>query len=62
MEQNEQMKPKGKLLLVGFGPGDHDHLTFRAKEAIGEAEIIIGYRTYINLVKELIVGKQVIYT
>ncbi|MBI2119866.1 MAG: precorrin-3B C(17)-methyltransferase [Elusimicrobia bacterium] len=62
MEQNEQLKPKGKLLLVGFGPGDHDHLTFRAKEAIGEAEIIIGYRTYINLVKELIVGKQVIYT
>lgn len=62
MEQNEQLKTKGKLFLVGFGPGDHDHLTFRAKAAIGEAEIIIGYRTYINLVKELIVGKQVIYT
>lgn len=53
---------KGKLFLVGFGPGDHDHLTFRAKAAIGEAEVIIGYRTYINLVKELIDGKQVIYT
>lgn len=53
---------KGKLFLIGFGPGDHDHLTFRAKEAIGEAEIVIGYRTYVNLVKELIAGKQVIYT
>ncbi|GEM_PF-81085 len=53
---------KGKLFLVGFGPGDHDHLTYRAKAAIDEAAIVIGYRTYINLVKELIVGKQVIYT
>ena len=53
---------KGKLYLVGFGPGDHDHLTFRGKAAIGEAEVVIGYRTYILLVKELIEGKQVIYT
>ena len=56
------LKKKGKLFLIGFGPGDHDHLTFRAKEAIGEAEVVIGYRTYINLVKELTTGKQVIYT
>lgn len=53
---------KGKLYLIGFGPGDHDHLTFRGKAAIGEAEVVIGYRTYILLVKELIEGKQVIYT
>lgn len=53
---------KGKLFLVGFGPGDHDHLTHRAKSAIGEAEVVIGYRTYINLVKELTAGKLVIYT
>lgn len=53
---------KGKLFLVGFGPGNHDNITFRAKQAIDESEIIIGYRTYINLVKELINGKQVIYT
>ncbi len=56
------MNAKGKLFLVGFGPGDHDHLTYRAKAAIGEAEVVIGYRTYINLVKELTTGKQVIYT
>ncbi len=55
-------KPGGKLFLVGFGPGNHDHLTFRAKEAIGEAEVIIGYRTYVRLVRELIQGKEVHYT
>ncbi len=53
---------KGKLFLVGFGPGDHDHLTFRAKAAIDEADTVIGYRTYILLVKDLIQGKKIIYT
>lgn len=53
---------KGRLLLVGFGPGNHEHLTFRAKEAIEEAEVVIGYKTYIDLVKDLIGEKQVIYT
>lgn len=52
----------GKLLLVGFGPGDPLHLTLRAKTAISEAEVVIGYRTYINLVKDLIDGKEVIFT
>ena len=54
--------PGGKLFLVGFGPGNHDHLTFRAKQAIGEAEVVIGYRTYIRLVRELIEGKEIHYT
>src|SRR5487761_838228 len=52
----------GKLMLVGFGPGQHDHLTFRGRAAIEEAEVIIGYTTYIKLVKPLCEGKQVIYT
>jgi precorrin-2 C(20)-methyltransferase len=58
---NEESMP-GKLMLVGFGPGSHEHLTFRAREAIGEAEVVIGYTTYIKLVKSLCDGKQVIYT
>lgn len=54
--------PGGKLYLVGFGPGSRDHLTFRAKAAIDDARVIIGYRTYVMLVKELIKGKEVFYT
>lgn len=54
--------PGGKLYLVGFGPGSHDHLTFRARAAIDDAQVIIGYRTYVLLVKELIKGKEVFYT
>ena len=28
---------KGKILLVGFGPGAEEHMTVRALEAIKEA-------------------------
>jgi len=55
-------RPGGKLFLVGFGPGNHDHLTFRAREALREAEVIVGYRTYVRLVGDLIAGKEVHYT
>lgn len=50
---------KGKLFLVGFGPGADEHLTFRARDAIGEAEVVIGYNTYIKLIEDLLEGKEV---
>jgi len=50
----------GKILLVGFGPGDADQMTFRARAAIAEADVVIGYTTYIKLVRDLLDGKEVI--
>lgn len=50
----------GKILLVGFGPGAKEHMSLRALEAMTEADVIIGYSTYIKLVKDLIVGKEII--
>lgn len=49
----------GKLFIVGVGPGHHDHMTFRAKEAIEESDTIVGYETYVNLVEDLIKEKDV---
>lgn len=51
---------KGKIMLVGLGPGSHDHLTARARAAIAEADTVIGYVTYIRLVADLLEGKEVI--
>jgi precorrin-3B C17-methyltransferase / cobalt-factor III methyltransferase len=51
---------KGKILLVGFGPGAPEHMTYRARAAIAEADVVIGYSTYIKLVQELLEGKEVI--
>ncbi len=55
-----QNTPRGKIMLVGLGPGSHDYLTGRARAAIAEADTVIGYATYIRLVKELLDGKEVI--
>jgi precorrin-3B C17-methyltransferase len=50
----------GKILLVGFGPGAEEHMTYRAKSAIAESDVVIGYTTYIKLVKDLLDGKEVV--
>jgi len=49
----------GKLYIVGVGPGHHDHMTFRAKKVIEESDTIVGYETYVNIVQDLIDGKDV---
>ena len=49
----------GKLNIVGVGPGNNNHMTFRAKEVISESYTIVGYETYVNLVQDLIEGKTV---
>jgi precorrin-3B C17-methyltransferase len=56
------MGEQGKLLLVGFGPGATEHMTFRAREAIEEADVVVGYKTYINLVRHLCDGKLIIHS
>src|SRR5574338_1201151 len=49
----------GKLYIVGVGPGHNDHMTFRAKQVIEESDTIVGYETYVDLVADLIEGKDV---
>lgn len=42
------------LNVVGLGPGAADLMAPRAKRAIESAEIVIGYRTYLELVQDCI--------
>ena len=51
---------QGKILLVGFGPGAKQHMSIRALEAIKEADVVIGYSTYIKLVQDQLEGKEVV--
>lgn len=53
-------KNTGKISLVGIGPGSLDHLTPAARQAILDADTVIGYATYIKLVESLLAGKEVI--
>jgi precorrin-3B methylase len=53
---------KGKLLIIGFGPGSFQHITERAREAIQESDIIIGYKTYVELIEGLLTTQEIIST
>jgi len=60
IDSPETAQPAGKIMLVGIGPGSQAHMTARAREAIAEADVVIGYVTYIKLVAELLEGKEVV--
>lgn len=51
---------KGKLFIVGTGPGKNSQLTGRAVEAIKESDIIIGNDFYLDHIPEYLEGKEVI--
>ena len=53
---------KGKLLIIGFGPGSAEHITKRAQDAIQESDCIIGYKTYVELISELLTDHEIIST
>lgn len=60
-QQNTEKK-QGRLYIIGTGPGSIGYIAPRAIEAIRGSEIIVGYTTYIELIKGLIKGKEVIST
>lgn len=41
----------GKLYVVGIGPGKHENMTIEANKALENSDIIVGYKTYIDLVR-----------
>lgn len=52
----------GKLYVAGIGPGGLEHMTLKAKQAIEESEVIIGYTKYIEFIKPIIENKEVYAT
>ena len=52
------MMAKGRLHVVGFGPGGKDDMTFRAARVIENADIVTGYTAYVNLMKKVFPDKE----
>ncbi|MDF2595877.1 MAG: cbiH [Clostridia bacterium] len=48
------------IYVIGIGPGAKETMTLQAIKALEESEVIVGYKTYIELVKEFIEGKEII--
>ncbi len=51
---------KGKIFLVGIGPGSKEHMTPKAFDAIKNADVIVGYETYLNFVRDFLAGKEIV--
>ncbi len=52
----------GKLYVVGFGPGGYEHMTAKAIDVLKKADVVTGYTTYVNLLKEYFPDKHYIAT
>jgi len=46
--------------VVGTGPGAVEHMTARAVAVLGAADVVVGYRTYVDLLGDLVRDKQVV--
>ena len=53
---------KGKIFAVGFGPGDREHITKRAVDALQQSDHIMGYKTYVELIEHLVTAKTIVST
>lgn len=51
---NSTTEKRTVLSVVGLGPGAHDLMAPRARQAITTADTVIGYRTYLDLVQDCI--------
>lgn len=48
------------IYVIGIGPGSQETMTFEAIHAIEASDVIVGYKTYIDLVKDLIKEKEIV--
>ncbi|MBQ8953304.1 MAG: precorrin-3B C(17)-methyltransferase, partial [Clostridia bacterium] len=51
-----------KLSVVGIGPGAEGEMTLRAVKALTDAQVIVGYGVYNDLIRPLFPDKEYLET
>ena len=54
------MPSENKFTIVGIGPGSPGLRTLAAEEAVKAADFVVGYRPYLELIRDLLAGKRVV--
>ena len=58
-----RLAPRGRLAIVGLGPGADDLLTPRARKVLAESAIIVGYRPYVAQIRSVLrPGTEIVST
>jgi precorrin-3B C17-methyltransferase len=61
--QRDHDRPRpGRLFVVGIGPGGPLDRTRRAEESIAKSAVVMGYARYLELIRDLTAGKELIAT
>jgi len=55
-----EKQERGRLFLVGIGPGAPEQMTLRAREALTQSDVVVGYKTYVKLIEQFLSQKEVI--
>lgn len=50
------------IYVVGIGPGQECYMTGQARQALLDSDVVVGYDVYVQLVADLIKGKEVAST
>jgi len=58
---NHHSNSRGKVFVVGTGPGNPNQITPLANDAIKKSTSIVGYKLYVGLIEEIIRNKK-LYT
>ena len=53
---------KGRIAVVGMGPGRESMMTQQALQALDNAEVIVGYTVYLELLGDRFAGKELLST
>lgn len=51
-----------KVYVVGIGPGSYEDMTIRAVKTLEKCDVIAGYQTYVNLIKDFFHEKEFLAT
>ncbi|MGB7286776.1 MAG: precorrin-3B C(17)-methyltransferase, partial [Salaquimonas sp.] len=57
MSLHEEARSRGKLFVVGIGPGQEGWRSPEVSRMIGEASDLVGYSLYLDLISEISAGK-----
>lgn len=52
----------GKIIVVGIGPGEKEQMTYKAKNALKNSDIIVGYTGYVGLLDDEFSNKEILST
>ena len=55
-------KNKGKLFVLGIGPGNINYMTIKTRHLLETSDVIAGYKNYIELIAPFAINKEIIST